>query len=407
VVDVIGSYAAGLDGAAVAADRSERDARDVYRTVRHGGDPTRHGLAVLVGRGWEALSARRSARFTEWDGNLSGEAIAATDTQPLSASRLERWATCGFRYYLSHLLGLAERDDPERIIEMSALDKGSGVHAALERFLAEVLEGEVPPPHEPWSDDARARLAAHAANVLDEYEARGRTGRAIHWNVTRAEVLALLDSFLDADNRHRSRTAARPERVELPFGLDDAEPVRIELPDGRVLAFRGRADRVDRSDDGTLLVLDYKSGRGERYRRIDAGDPVQAGTTLQLGLYAEAAMQHLGAPSAEAHYWMIDTTSRHPRHGYAWTEPRRARFLEVVTAIADGIEAGHFPAVPGEWSIYRNTHDACVYCDFDRLCPHDRGEMAEVKLRDPVLRGRAVLANFDPDGAGGAGDGPA
>jgi hypothetical protein len=264
-----------------------------------------------------------------------------------------------------------------------------------------VLAGEVPGPDERWTDEARAQLSAHAGDVLDELEARGRTGRALHWEVTRAELLALLDSFLHADDAHRAGRRARPERVELPFGLDGTEPVRIELPDGRVLLFRGRADRVDRADDGRLVVLDYKSGRGERYRRIDQGDPVQAGTTLQLGLYAEAALQHLGAPAAEAHYWMIDATARHPRHGYTWTPARRSRFLEVVTAIADGIEAGHFPAEPGEWNIFRNTHSACVHCDFDRLCPHDRGDMAEVKLRDPVLRGRAVLTHYDPDGPSG------
>ncbi|MEZ5262745.1 MAG: PD-(D/E)XK nuclease family protein [Acidimicrobiales bacterium] len=175
----------------------------------------------------------------------SGEAIPATDTLPLSASRLEQWAACGFRYYLAHLLGLAERDDPERLIEISPRPR-PGVHAALERFLLDVLAAGAPQPHEPWTDEHRRRLLGIAAEVFDDYEARGRTGRAVHWKLDRTGLLALLDSFLQADDRHRAAHAARPERVELAFGMEGAEPVTVSLADGRVLAFRGRADRVDR-----------------------------------------------------------------------------------------------------------------------------------------------------------------
>ncbi|MGE0728107.1 MAG: PD-(D/E)XK nuclease family protein [Acidimicrobiia bacterium] len=399
VVEVIGSFAGGVLGAPVAADVVERDLVALAVDRAHGVEPAQHPLAALVGRGFEAQAARRAGAFSEWEGNLSGEAIPATDTLPLSASRLEQWAACGFRYYLAHLLGLAERDDPERLIEISPLDRGSGVHAALERFLLDVLAAGAPQPHEPWTDEHRRRLLGIAAEVFDDYEARGRTGRAVHWKLDRTGLLALLDSFLQADDRHRAAHAARPERVELAFGMEGAEPVTVSLADGRVLAFRGRADRVDRAADGRVIVSDYKTGKGRKYRTIDRGDPTQAGTTLQLGLYAEAARQHLGATEAEAHYWLVNDALGHPRLGYAWTEERRARFVEVVGAIAEGIEAGLFPAVPGEWDTFRNTYEACAVCEFDALCPRDRGDLAEVKLADPVLAGRAVLHRFEPDGS--------
>jgi hypothetical protein len=202
----------------------------------------------------------------------------------------------------------------------------------------------------------------------------------------------MLDEFLEVDDDYRAASHSRPERVELPFGLGDHEPVTLTLPDGRSLGFRGIADRVDRADDGHLLVSDYKTGQGRGYIGIDEGDPVREGTMLQLGLYAEAARQLLGATSTEAHYWMVDPRTGYERRGYAWTADRRQRFVEVLATIVEGIEAGVFPVEPGEWNIWRGTYEACTFCDFDRLCVRDRGEQAEIKVDAPELRRRDALA---------------
>src|SRR5690606_41303985 len=100
--------------------------------------------------------------FTEWDGNLEGQPIPSTAERPLSATSLETWAGCGFRYFLRQVLGLSDRDDPERVLELSALDRGSGVHEALADFLREVIEAGAPEPDQPWTAAQRARLREHA-----------------------------------------------------------------------------------------------------------------------------------------------------------------------------------------------------------------------------------------------------
>ena len=58
--------------------------------------------------------------------------------RPNSCGRLETWAACGFRYFLTYVLDVGERDDPEHTIELSALDRGSAMHTILERFLVEL-----------------------------------------------------------------------------------------------------------------------------------------------------------------------------------------------------------------------------------------------------------------------------
>ena len=395
-LEVVASYATGLRRAPVKGSLDERDLAAVADHVAGGGEAVEHPTTAVTGarRGLLAQAARRSSSFTAWDGNLAGQPIPSTDQVPISASRLESWAACGFRYLLAHVLGLDDRDDPERIVEISALDAGSGVHAVLERFIGEAIAAGPPAPGQRWTAGDHDRLAAIATEVFADYEAQGRTGRPVTWGLTRRALLGRLDALLAGDEAFRAAEGATPVDVELPFGLRGAEPVHLDLPGGRTLAFRGMADRVDTAIDGRVLVSDYKTGRGARYDGITDGDPVASGTTLQLGLYAEAAIQHVGADRAEAHYWLVDDGRR---LGYPWTDDRRRRFVEVVTAIVDGIEGGVFAASPGEWNSFRGTHDACTYCTFDAVCPRDRGEQAEAKAGAPELVARSPLAWSDDD----------
>jgi RecB family exonuclease len=388
-VEVVSSFAAGLRHAATYGSVGERDLAALERHRALTGDARGHPVAARVGRALEAQAARRSAELTEWDGNLAGQPIGSTADRPQSPSRLEAWATCGFRYFLRHVLGLADRDDPERVVDIDARDRGTGVHEVLERFVQGALDAGPPDPDLPWSAADRTRLQAIADDVFADLEQRGRTGRTLHWQLAQADLRVLLDRFLDADDRYRAATRSCPAQVELPFGLEGAPPVRIPLPDGRTLQFRGKVDRVDRSEDGRTLVADYKTGRPEKYKDLVDGDPVKGGTTLQLGLYAEAARQLLAAGEVEAWYWMLDGEQQ--RLGYAWTDARRQRLLDVVTAIVDGIEGGAFPAVPGDWNTWRSTHDSCAWCDFDHVCPQGRGEQAASKVDAPQVRRRAAL----------------
>lgn len=396
VVDNVPSFRAGLAAAQHHASLGERDLAAVADHVAIGGDAADHPAAGSARRGILASNARRSGAFTEWDGNLAGHDIGSTADRPLSPTRLQTWASCGYRYFLAYTLGLAERDDPERLIDITPLDKGSGVHLVLETFIRELLEsGEMPAPNQSWTATHRARVGALAEEIFDAYEAQGRTGRPVRWRITRDELLILLDEFLDADDVHRLSELATPVGVELPFGMGDAIPVVIDLPDGRSLRFRGMADRIDRSDDGRTFVTDYKTGKGKEYRGIEKGDPVKEGTTLQLGLYAEAARQLLGAEEVDAHYWLVNRAANHSREGYPWTDERRDRLVEILTVIADGIEGGEFATSPGEFDSFIGTNKNCSFCQFDSVCDRERGEHAQAK--EPALTHRPGLVWIDPD----------
>jgi RecB family exonuclease len=386
IVEVVASYADGVARAVAHGALAERDVAALLGSP----DPEGHPLATgAIGRGFTARSARAGAAFTEWDGNLAGHAVASPATgTPLSPSRLETWATCPFRYFLQSVLRLGERDDPERIVEITAADRGTLVHAVLERFIGEVLARPAaaqPAPTEPWSTADRARVAAIAEEEFVAVEAKGLSGRPLHWRRTKADVLADLDEFLTRDDAHRAGAGLRPARVELAFGMGDAEPLTIPLRDGvRSLTFRGKIDRVDVDGDGRPVVLDYKTGKGKDDDELQL-DPVREGRTLQLGIYAEAAKAELEVDEVEAYYWMISGRGGWAKPGYAWTEERRQRFLDVAEAIVDGIESGVFPALPGEYDSFFGSHENCGFCEFNRVCPRDREDHQRAMADAPEL----------------------
>lgn len=389
-IAVVSSHATGVRKLR-AAMAEDRDMAEIAEHIGAGGQARDHPLSTSVGLGLEMQQARRSDSFTAFDGNLAGQPIPGMDTKPASASRWETWAGCGFKFYLAHILELSERDDPESIDKISPLDRGNLMHRILELFIGAALEeGWLPEPTTKWDAKARERLVEIAHTEFDGYEARGRTGRSIHWVVEKNDLLALLDSFLATDEIFRAANGATPISIELPFGLKEKEALEIELPaakpgePGRTLRFRGLADRVDMTTSGRVIVSDYKTGKSKKYKDLD-DDPVQEGKTLQLGLYAEAALRETGAHEATSAYWMLEAGDKDTRLGYKWDEEKRSRFLDVLSTITDGIEGGIFAAEPGEWVELYQVNEACRFCDFDSLCPSARGEQAEAKAATPEL----------------------
>lgn len=407
VVGEVRSFSDGLTRAPAAVSLVERDLAALEARRRAGLDPAASpAIGLDLRRGLEAQAARHSERFTEWDGNLAGLPVPSpSGGKRLSATAMQSWAACPFRYFLGQVLGLAERPEPEAVTTIAAADRGTLLHEVLERFVREAIERpEGPPePDTPWPEADRLRLREIATEVFARFRGEGRTGRELLWRLEQRFLLGDLDVFLEDDEARRAAFRSTPIAVELPFGIDGEDPLRIELDEGRVLAFRGYIDRVDRTADGGHVVVDYKSGKGTAYKALDE-DPVLAGTTLQLGLYAEAVGQRFGGGGAASYFWMISSRGEYKLHGGPWEDEDRARFREVLTAITDGIEAGAFPARPGGYESFWRTHENCGFCDFDRLCPRDRDEHQLAKAEAPEL---AVLARLLPPEPIDAGEVPA
>ncbi len=382
------SFAAGVTGCPFPASSQDYG---LAALARGGPGPlASHPEAALDPRlaaGLALAEGRRSAAFTRFDGNLAGlELPDLTDGSTIvAATRLQSWASCPHAYLLEHVLRVAVVEDPERVLAITPLDRGSLVHTVLDRFLSEAISAGV--PNGPWVEHHRARLRSIAEEVCDDYERRGLTGRRLFWRRDRARILAELDRFLDEDAAFRGSHQARPVATELTFGLGSVHrgPVPFALPDGRSVLFRGAADRVDATADGGLVVSDYKTGSAERYRGLGHDNPHAGGTQLQLAVYGAAARMAFGTPGTPvvAHYWFTSAKGEFERIGYAVDGEVCAEVGRALATIADGVSVGIFPARPAAdppWGYV-----PCWYCDPDGLGVRELRRSWERKRLDPVL----------------------
>ena len=349
-----------------------------------------------VARGVELTRARAGSAFTRFDGNLSHlgarlQVVSPAAGRVASPTRLQAWAACPHAFFMHYMLHVEPVEEPEDIMQLAPMDRGTLVHEVLDRFLGEARVR--PDAGRPWRDDDRARLREISEEVSAYTEARGLTGRRLLWHRDRRVIFAELDAFLDADEGFRGVGIAETLATELTFGFsdDDAGVVEVQLGEGRAVRVRGMVDRVDRRIDGSLVVIDYKTGSDRSYTSLGPDDPVGAGTLLQLPVYAYAARAAFGAPDTEveALYWFVGRG--HDRHiGYPVTPAIDEVFVTTLRAIVDGIEGGVFAAVPP--APAPRPFILCDYCDPDAMGTADRWREWERKLEAPELDGLLSLA---------------
>ncbi|MDH3681432.1 MAG: PD-(D/E)XK nuclease family protein, partial [Acidimicrobiia bacterium] len=350
------------------------------------GDPVHtHELArtdAVLAANLDRVRNRGRAELNRHVGKVPAGVLDAAD-RLLSATALEAYAGCPRSYLLGRVLRVGDDDRPERIDEITPIDRGTLMHAVLERFVGESLVDDlVPPPGEPWPAERRAHLHEVLADEIERAQARGITGGRVSTLILRRRMTAEMELFLATDDQLRAERRSSPLTVEIGFGIDD-EPSSVDLPDGRSVRLRGRVDRVDATEDGGVLVIDYKGGSRRAFSGMDE-DPLDGGRRLQLPLYARVVADKLGRDGPRtALYWLTRFGELKPME---LEENLESALDRTVAAALDGISVGLFPGVPGEavgWP--RLTFANCRYCDFDRICPTDRQREWETVRHDPAL----------------------
>ena len=370
--------------------------------------------ARAIGQRWE------HPHLTAFDGCMQADSVKSTLRRHLfphglylSASSLETYARCPFRYFLETVLGLQPWEEPERILALLPRDRGVLVHTILYDFFSRLQQTDQLPLSAQRSDDERRLLTRIAEEQFAVFAQTRPVGLPLLWECEREHLLRRLHAFLQRERQTergfcptafevffgiRSKRVQHPhtigghvysfgteetglevgesERTPNPQFLTPNIPVPFRLDTGEEVQLRGRIDRIDVSAEHIDLVqprqariLDYKTGRAPA--RGFAG-----GTALQLALYLYAA-QHL-RPDLDwvrAEYTSVDGVAQPDKKSLtAETQAATLGTLRtIITRLAEGITAGLFFPVS----------DACQSCAFPEICHAHGSEWAAQKLHDP------------------------
>ena len=316
-----------------------------------------------------ARQGRNAETFTEWDGVLGPDALGPDPLAgTLAPTTLETYATCPYRYFLRHVVGVRAVSEPGEALEMSPLDRGSMVHAILERWVrAATTEGA----------DWAAFLAdeARLMAIADEEFARAAhgslAGLPAAWSVVRSEVRADLRQLL-ARERERAAQGYHPIEAEWDFPA-----FSLTLPNGPTLRFQGRIDRIDEGPEG-YVAIDYKTGRASR-----AAGAYVSGAALQLPVYLQAVARRFDVrPEAvQAAYWYVTRRGEFSWSGLSGEQVLTdTRFWDALRAITQGIRDGLYFPYPGDARGSRRRPN-CTYCDYASVCTTDVDQRFARKAR--------------------------
>lgn len=336
-------------------------------------------------RSLEAYQARWSRTFTSHDGHLQSpdllSAIARwADQQCFSPSRLETFATCPYKFFLHKLLRLEAIQEPEEILQLSALERGDLVHRILDTLMRSAKDKQWFPPQPAHASQWHALLDEIAQESFRQAEHRGVTGYRLLWELASEQILADLHIFIERE-LHRQDTFV-PDRFEVNFGKESDSVVALTLSDGRRLNITGRIDRIDVNlSHSAVRVVDYKTGKP----RVRESTVYEGGKKLQLPLYLLATAKLYGLERLEgsqAEYYFVTAAGKfqiHPFSGTDWDE-KRERLMQLLQIISTAMRRGLFPAVPGEGRQH------CKWCDYRFVCDRDVDRIYAFKSNLPELQ---------------------
>ena len=225
----------------------------------------------------------KGLNYTNLPQNINKENIDKLygNTLNTSISRLEKYRSCPFSYYLQYGLKLKEKEE----LKIQSFDTGSFMHETIDEFfkyvrqeninLAEIEEEQILEIVTKIIDEKLLLSKNFIFTATAKYKVLVRRLKKIVSKALKYIIETIIYSDFDIYG------------TEIEFGKKGTyKPIILELEDGKRIEITGKIDRVDTAtnEDGKYLrIIDYKSSA----KNIDLNE-VYAGLQIQLLTYMDA-----------------------------------------------------------------------------------------------------------------------
>ena len=360
-----------------AIDDAEFDLAVISQALRN--PEKAHGYGRYLIASSEPLARSLRARWSRWENRWSpadGLILNADDpsmkplhnsrlsARPYSATALQRFAACPYRFLLNSIYRLQPRDERVPLERMDALTRGSLFHTLQFRLFSRLKSLDLLPITKQNHSTIYAIADEVLAEVAESY--REETAPAIPriWEAEIEEIRWDMRGWI----RHvaHSPTAANWKQTwfEFAFGLrshvetdPNSSANTVRLPNGSEL--RGAIDLIE-ENAGQIRITDHKTGRppSKRIRYIGEGE------VLQPLLYAQAAEALLNKRAHSTRLYYCTERGQYTIVEIPVDEDGRRAVATALHGIDESIVSGFLPAAP--------RRGACEYCDYRIVCgPHE------------------------------------
>ena len=323
------------------------------------------GLSEIITRDIPGMAGIRSA--TTFTSREQARSLPRTIKRSFRVTELDDYLACPYDYYVKHLLGLRPLEEPTE--DISALDRGSTIHAILRNFYLA------------WTGPITCNDRAAARELLRDLTLSAFGKEADTVRNRREKDLFLnktAERFLDAEEEFWKQ-GMRP--VCLEQTIKDFELI---LSNNETVVINGKIDRIDVDENGNFIIVDYKTGDyPESARGVEQ-------KIFQLPVYAAMAQRTLSSappflkkPIGLAYYdlkgkkkgsardvvlFNKDARDDHPA-SKPQTSPKSEGEFEMILAMSmdkarkavEGILAGEFSPKPQD-------RKNCRYCQNKIMC---------------------------------------
>lgn len=259
-----------------------------------------------------------------------------------SFSQIKTYQTCPYKYKFQHVLKLPTQGK-------HYFSFGSSVHNTLQKFYQRIQGLNVVKQYSLFESLIEKGSADSIIKVpsLEELLALYDTSFIPEWY---QDIRQREEYYKKGKDILRIFYASQEGKWTIPTHVESGFKVTM----GDVL-LRGRIDRIDQLPDGTLEIIDYKTGHVKE--TLTSEDKEQL-FIYQIAAEALPEYGRLGKISKLTFYYLNENIQTSFVGNNAELEELRGKFARAV----EGIHSGNFTATP--------SVSVCTYCDFRDICEY-------------------------------------